>query len=214
MRKQTILALLLCLIVTLAMSGCVKVVEIGKEDELTGNKKFDAAENVDSIWESQAVPELKEKAVDLAKLLNESNNGDFATIADKYGHYSMGTSGELSFVVKGEGTVIEVNREKKAGYMTVKLNGYDGQINVKLQIGPVYKGSAVRDNLSFIKYEDYTNQVDWAKISQSIHAVIDKDIVGKLDMASMTGKNISFVGAFGVDKKTEILVTPIEIVVK
>ena len=214
MRKQTILALLLCLIVTLAMSGCVKVVEIGKEDELTGNKKFDAAENVDSIWESQAVPELKEKAVDLAKLLNESNNGDFATIADKYGHYSMGTSGELSFVVKGEGTVIEVNREKKAGYMTVKLNGYDGQINVKLQIGPVYKGSAVRDNLSFIKYEDYTNQVDWAKISQSIHAVIDKDIVGKLDMASMTGKNISFVGAFGVDKKTEVLVTPIEIVVK
>lgn len=214
MRKQTILALLLCLIVTLAMSGCVKVVEIGKEDELTGNKKFDAAENVDSIWESQAVPELKEKAVDLAKLLNESNNGDFATIADKYGHYSMGTSGELSFVVKGEGTVTEVNREKKAGYMTVKLNGYDGQINVKLQIGPVYKGSAVRDNLSFIKYEDYTNQVDWAKISQSIHAVIDKDIVGKLDMASMTGKNISFVGAFGVDKKTEILVTPIEIVVK
>ena len=214
MRRQTILAILLCLIVSLTMSGCVKVVEIGKEDELTGNKKFDAAENVDSIWESQAVPELKEKAVDLAKLLNESNNGDFATIADKYGHYSMGTSGELSFVVKGEGTVIEVNREKKAGYMTVKLNGYDGQINVKLQIGPVYKGSAVRDNLSFIKYEDYTNQVDWAKISQSIHAVIDKDIVGKLDMASMTGKNISFVGAFGVDKKTEILVTPIEIVVK
>ena len=61
MRKQTIFAILLCLIVTFAMSGCVKVVEIGKEDELTGNKKFDAAENVESIWTSQAVPELKEK---------------------------------------------------------------------------------------------------------------------------------------------------------
>ena len=52
MRKQTILALLLCLIVTVAMSGCVKVVEIGKEDELTGNKKFDAAENVEGLWTS------------------------------------------------------------------------------------------------------------------------------------------------------------------
>jgi len=74
MKKQTILAFLLCLIVTLAMSGCVKVVEIGKEDELTGNKKFDAAENVEGLWASQAVPELQEKAIDLAKLLNESNS--------------------------------------------------------------------------------------------------------------------------------------------
>ena len=213
MRKQTILALLLCFIVTLAMTGCVKVVEIGKEDELTGNKKFDAAENVEGLWASQAVPELQGKAIDLAQLLKDSNNGDFASVADR-GHYSMGTSGELSFVVKGEGVVQEVNQQKKAGYMTVKLNGYDGQIIVKLQIGSVYKGSAVRDNLSFIKYEDYTNQVDWAKISQSIHAVIDKDIIGALDLASMTGKTISFVGAFGVDKKTEVLVTPIEITVK
>ena len=211
MKKQTVLALLLCLIVTLAMTGCVKVVEIGKEDELTGNKKFDAAKNVEEFWESQAVPELKEKAIDLAELLNQSN-GDFATLADK-GHYSMGNGGELSFVVKGEGVVEEVNRQKKAGYMIVKLNGYDGQ-TVKLQIGSVYKGSAVRDNLSFIKYEDYANQVDWAKISQNIHAVIDKEVIGKLAMPALIGKNISFVGAFGVDKKTEILVTPIEIVVK
>ena len=126
----------------------------------------------------------------------------------------MGTSGELSFVVKGEGVVQEVNQQKKAGFMTVKLNGYDGQVTVKLQIGTVYKGSAVRDNLSFIKYEDYTNQVDWAKISQSIHEVIDRDVVGKVDLASIQGKTISFVGAFTVDKKTEVLVTPIELSVK
>ena len=94
MRKQTILALLLCLIVTFAMSGCVKVVEIGKEDELTGNKKFNAAENVEGLWSSQAVPELTGKTVDLAAVLNESGV-DFAKVADKYGHYSMGTGGEL-----------------------------------------------------------------------------------------------------------------------
>ena len=213
MRKRISFAVLLCLILTFTMSGCVKVVEIGKEDELTGNKKFDASENVAGLWESQAVPELKEKAIDLVTLLNESN-GDLKNVAEKYGHYSMGTSGELSFVVKGEGVVTEVNQTKKAGYMLIKPTGYEGQMNVKLQIGSVYKGSAVRDNLSFIKYEDYTNQVDWAKISQSIHEVIDRDVVKALDLGSITGKTISFVGAFSVDKKTEILITPIEIVVK
>lgn len=213
MRKQTFAALLLCLMMALTMSGCVKVVEIGQEDVLTGKVKFDAAADVEKLWASQAIPELEGKATDLPTLLNESN-GEFKNVADKYGHYSMGTSGDLSFVVKGEGVVTEVNQEKKAGFMVVKPNGYDGQITVKLQIGPVYKGSAVRDNLSFIKYEDYTNQVDWAKISQSIHDVIDKDIIKTLDLASITGKTVSFVGCFSVDKKTEILVTPIEITVK
>ena len=126
----------------------------------------------------------------------------------------MGDKGELSYIVKGEGTVTEVNREKKAGFMTLKLAGYDGPIAVRLQIGPVYKGSAVRDTLSFIKYEDYKNQVDWAKVSQAIHAAVDKEVIEKLDMQTIVGKNISFTGCFSVTGDKEILVTPVEIEVK
>ena len=126
----------------------------------------------------------------------------------------MGDKGELSYIVKGEGTVTEVNREKKAGFMTLKLAGYDGPIAVRLQIGPVYKGSAVRDTLSFIKYEDYKNQVDWAKVSQAIHAAVDKEVIEKLDMQTIVGKNISFTGCFSVAGDKEILVTPVEIEVK
>ena len=31
----------------------------------------------------------------------------------------------------------------------------------------VYKGSSVRDSLDVIKFGDYTNQQDWAAVSQS-----------------------------------------------
>ena len=85
---------------------------------------------------------------------------------------------------------------------------------MRLQIGPVYKGSAVRDTLSFIKYEDYKNQVDWAKVSQAIHAAVDKEVIEKLDMQTIVGKNISFTGCFSVAGDKEILVTPVEIEVK
>ena len=98
--------------------------------------------------------------------------------------------------------------------MTLKLAGYDGPIAVRLQTGPVYKGSAVRDTLSFIKYEDYKNQVDWAKVSQAIHAAIDKEVIEKLDMNTMEGKTIAFTGCFSVTGNKEILVTPIEIEMK
>ena len=73
----------------------------------------------------------------------------------------------------------EVNQEKKAGYMTVKLDGYDGPEEISIQIGSVYKGSSVRDSLDVIKFGDYTNQQDWAAVSQSINEMIDEEIVKK-----------------------------------
>jgi predicted lipoprotein len=213
MKKRILISVMLCLFMALSLAGCVKVVPIGHEDEVTGNVAFNASDNVESIWESKAVPELKKNAVELQKLLAESN-GKLDSTAKQYGHYSMGDKGELSYIVKGEGTVTEVNQEKKAGYMTLKLNGYDGPVVVKMQIGPVYKGSAVRDCLSFIKYEDYKNQVDWAKVSQAIHDTINKTLIEKLDVKTLQGKTITFTGCFSVSGEKEILITPVAAEVK
>ena len=213
MKTSRVWILVMCFVMAIAMTGCVKVVQIGHEDELTGTVRFNAAKDVEKIWSSKVLPELSKKAVDLPTFFKESN-GDLKKLAAKYGKYSMGTSGELSYAVKGTGTVTEVNQEKQAGYMTVKLDGYDGPVVVKLQIGSVYKGSALRDSLSFIKFEDYTNQVDWAKVSQSLHDMVNKAVVGSVDLKTLKGKKVSFVGCFSVDKKDELLITPVELKVQ
>ena len=214
MKTRAGIITILCFVMMFALTGCVKVVQIGHEAEVTGAKSFNAAENVEAIWESQALPELKQNAVDLPQFLTESN-GKLSSLASKYGHYSMGDKGELSYIVKGQGKITEVNNEKKAGYMTLQLEVYSAPEQVKLQIGSVYKGSAVRVCLSFIKYEDYTNQVDWAQVSQSIHDVIDKDVVKKADVANLKGKTVEFTGCFSVgSNQKEILVTPVEMTVK
>lgn len=213
MKKRAGIITILCFIMMFALTGCVTVVQIGHEGELTGQKAFNAAENVEAIWESQALPELKQNAVELPQFLTESN-GNLKALAKKCGHYSMGDKGELSYIVKGQGKITEVNREKKAGYMTLQLDGYTGPITIKLQVGSVYKGSAVRDCLSFIKYEDYTNQVDWAQVSQSIHDVVQKDVIDKANVDSLKDKTVEFTGCFSVNQPDEILITPVEIVVK
>ena len=64
MKKKWIVVLAL-IVAAFSFGGCVKVVEIGHEGELTGEKTFNAAEDVEVIWVSKAVPELKENAVDL-----------------------------------------------------------------------------------------------------------------------------------------------------
>lgn len=211
LKKMLAASLAVCLAVMAA--GCVKIVKTGEEAQLTGEVVFNAGDNVAGIWESQAIPDLTGRAVELGGFLTEAN-GDLNSLADKYGKYSMGTSGELSYVVKAEATVQEVVTDKKAGYMVVTVDGYSGPEVIKLQIGTVFKGSAVRDSLSFISFEDYKNQVDYAAVSQSIHDVIQKNVIDTLDLPSLVGKQISFTGCFTVNKATELLITPVQLTVK
>jgi Predicted periplasmic lipoprotein len=213
MKKQILLFMATVILGAAMMTGCMKIVKTGEEGKYTGEVKFNAGDDVAKIWDSAAVPELTKKAVDLPTFFKESN-GDLKSLASKYGKYSMGTSGELSYTVKGTGTVKEVNTEKKAGYMVVALDGYNGPVQVQLQVGTVFKGSAVRDSLSMIKFEDYKNQVDYAAVSQSIHQIIQKTIIDKADLKSITGKKIEFIGCFTVDSQDTILVTPVSLTVK
>ena len=121
--KKRMLALGLAAAMTaFTMTGCVKVVKIGEEAQYTGKTEFNAGDNVAEIWESQAVPELQEKAVELADFLKEAN-GDLKSLVDQYGKYSMGTSGEINYVVKGTGTVTEVNQEKKSRIYDCEAGG-------------------------------------------------------------------------------------------
>ncbi len=210
---RKILATTLAASIVFLSAGCVTIVKTGEEGKLTGEVEFNAGDNVAEIWESKVLPDLNEKAVDLVQFLTEAN-GDLKSLASKYGKYSMGTSGELSYTVKGTVVVQEIVSDKKAGYMTLKPDSYSGPETIKLQIGTVYKGSAVRDSLDFIKFEDYKNQVDYAAVSQSLHETIQNTVISKLDFASLAGKQIAFVGCFTVDKADELLITPVQIEVK
>lgn len=212
MKKRLVALTLVLAMAAVTMTGCVKVVKIGQEGELTGKTEFDASSSVSDMWES-AEANIEEKAVDLPEFLTEAN-GDLSSLADKYGKYSMGTSGSISYAVKGVGTVEEVNQEKKAGYMTVKLDGYDGAEVIMLQIGDIYKGSSTRDTLDIINFGDYTNQEEWAAISQSLHQSIAENVVAPADPASLQGKTIEFTGTFTADDNAELLITPVKLTVK
>lgn len=210
--KKKLLALTLTLVFAVSLTGCVKVVKIGEESTLTGKQEFNATDSVQGMWES-AEANIEEKAVDLPAFLTEAG-GDLKSLVDKYGKYSMGTSGTISYAVKGSGVVEEVNQEKKAGYMTVKLDGYDGPEIIKIQIGSIYKGSSTRDTLDIIRFGDYTNQEEWAAVSQELHSQIDANVIQPADPASLQGKNIEFVGTFTADSDDELLITVVKLEAK
>lgn len=208
--------MILTLVASVCMSGCgiVKVVEIGQESKYTNDVEFNAGDDVAAIWESSALPELTQSAIDLKEFL-EASKGDYKVLAEEHGKYSMGDTGELSYTVKGDAIVEEVNTKSQAGFMEIKLKEYSGNEILKIQIGPVYKGSSVRDSLSFIKFGDYKNQEQWAAVSQSINKIIAETVVKPTNPENLKGKEISFVGTFTVSAgSTEVLITPVALEVK
>lgn len=186
----------------LATTGCVKVVKIGEEAAITGQTTFDPEASVDEMWDAQIVPEITGEANDLATLLTESE-GKPSSVADKY---AVGSS-KKCFAVKGTGTVASV-KDGNNGALVVTLDGYSGDAEVSIQVGPVFKGTTIRDSLSFLSAQDYTNQVEWAEISSSINAKVASSVVADLDLASAAGKKITFAGTFSGDTVT---ITPVQL---
>ncbi|WP_291637851.1 DUF2291 family protein, partial [Clostridium sp.] len=119
-RNYKILLIFMILLFSIFQISCVKVIKTGEENKLTGKVEFNSTTDVAEIWDTQVVPELKNKAIDLSDLYVKSK-GDFANVSDM-GLYSMGDTGDLNFTVQGEATVVENNSDKKAGYLLLNVD--------------------------------------------------------------------------------------------
>ncbi len=212
MSKSRIIAIVLAVLFLVYAGTTATVVKEGQEALLTGEKVFDPATVASNFWKNNSKEYFKNNCYELSDLIKEAN-GDFVSISKK-GHYSMGDSGELSFIVKGSGTVTEVKNKLKSGYVVFDLdNNTSEDVKTRLQIGPVFKGSAVRDSINLISYKDYKNQIEWAQVSVSLHNLILNEVLSKVDFDNLTGKKIEFIGCFTVGSGA-LRITPVELTVK
>ena len=184
------------------------IIPEGTEAQLTGEKIFDPTANAQSFWQEQGPSYFEQNAVDLAQLFNEAG-GDLTTVASKYGHYSMGDSGELSFIVKGTGTITTVKNKLRSGYLAFKPDGIDNNVSYRLQIGPVFKNASVRDTISTLSFHDYKNQIEWAQVSVALHDLVLKEVIQPVDVANAEGKRVEYVGCYTVTRPSQVLITPV-----
>lgn len=212
MTKKSLIASAAAVLFLIYAGASAVVVEEGQEAALTGEVAFNPTEEATKFWNEKAHDYFEKGAVDLKTLISEAN-GDFASVASKYGHYSMGDKGELSFIVRGEGKINLVKNKLRAGYLGLEMAGTD-PYKVRLQIGPVFKGSAVRDSISLISFKDYQNQIEWAQVSVAFHELIVRDVLSKIDIEGSLDKQVEFIGCFTVGAQNTLQVTPVELVVK
>ena len=199
----------LVLLAGLALGGC-KIV--ANKDLLKARAKsedaFDAAAYVDKIWESKALPQFKNKAVDLDTLLQA-----IAQDPDKAGKTYGQRAGEgnpWTYEIKGEGKIVAVDLASRHGIVTVETTTKNGPRKVNLQVGPVVFGTALRDSLPFIHFGDFVNQIQYAQASRALNDRAVKDVREAFDPKDSLGKTVTFYAAAVLsDGDDAIAATPV-----
>jgi predicted lipoprotein len=167
---------------------------------------FNASSYVNGIWEAKVIPTVHSQAVDVETLLAAIDaNPDDA--AKKYGKAS-GVGSPPAFMVKGTGTVTKVDTSSPTGPVTVKLAQKPAPGDVTVLTGPVIAGTALRDAVGFITFGQFPNQIDYADVATQLNNRVKTDVVAKIDRGSLTGKKVTFEGAFALLTPSAISIVP------
>jgi predicted lipoprotein len=173
----------------LLTTGC-KIVSIEQDQEARERRSasFDAEAHVGRIWASQVLPGLEGRAV-AAPELAEAVRGRLDRFAARHGRQA-GEGSPWTFSVRGEATVTEIDRTSRRG--TIGLVLADGT-PVTLQTGPVIVDAALRDALPIFNFNDFADQLAFAKVSR---ALTDRALGATAPVAShlSPGDRVRFLG--------------------
>jgi predicted lipoprotein len=189
-----------------SLSGC-KLVKTS-DAEAGGNAADPIAALVETTFDAKLVPALRDKAVDLAAL-RDAIKGGLDKAGENHGVRVGGAGGGWNFPVKGTATVVNENRSSKAAAAEIDIDG-DGMADAALQLGPVIKGTALRDTTNLYDFSTFRDQIEYARLGRALN---DKAI-SKLPGPDMTlkGKRINFLGAVVIRSAGEKpLIMPVSI---
>jgi predicted lipoprotein len=164
---------------SLLLSSCVPwtVRPIEKQGDPTADRAFDANAFVDTIWQSKVLPAVA-AAPDQAALLRAPRT-------------------ELSgaFLVRGSGRVLRLDTASRAGLLLLDFEPYDGRPDAAIQIGPVLRGTALRDALPFLQFSQFVNQLQFARVGNALNDHVWTTVLASFPRERLVGSIVAFAGA-------------------
>lgn len=174
------------------------------------NKTFDPKAQVGDIWASKVIPALKDKAGSYPEM-RQAMRANLDEEGARHGHRERGEGAPWNFATRLKGKIVEVNTESSAGKVGVDVDG-DGKPDVEVQIGPVLRGTAIRDSLPFISFTNYTNQVEFAQLANAFNDEAFKVALKDLPRDALQGRSVELLGAFtSGDADDTPVVTPVQL---
>ncbi len=202
---------ILMLACALALGGC-KFVKTEDEQKQAAAGAFNPDKLVADIWGVKVVPYLEERAGPL-KDVSALAASDLDAAAEKYGHKEKQGNAPWTFAAKVDGVIVAEETKSRAAYVDVDVDG-DKQADVRVSIGPAIRGTAIRDSLKFVNFNEFKNQIEWAQYGKSFNTHVNGALLEKLPREGLTGKRIKATGAYPLPAKGQLpLLVPVIITV-
>ncbi len=205
---------LIAALVAAALPGCKIIKTPTAEEKAAAAAKtaFDPNAKVEAIWQSQAVPYYQKRAGKLKDVVAAVAAGPDQA-GEKYGNPKKQASAPWTYAVKFTGKVVAADTQSRAATLDVDADG-DGKADAKVQIGPALRGTALRDTLDFVNFNEFKNQIEWAQFGKAFNEKANTAFLSAVPRDGITGKTVTVVGAFPLPSGSDLpLVTPSELTV-
>jgi predicted lipoprotein len=171
---------------------------------------FDPDKMVAAIWQSKVVPTIEKKAGPFVQVRDLAAKSPDEAGA-KFGYRAKSEDTPWTLMVKLDGVIVAANTESRAATISVDATG-QGKTDAIVQIGPAMRGTAIRDALDFVSFNDFTNQIDFARYGKAFNGYVDRATLEGLPRDALVGRRVTVLGVYPLASAADPpLVTPVEI---
>jgi predicted lipoprotein len=186
----------------------VKAMESG--GSMNGAAAFYPDKMVTSIWTSKVIPYFEKRAGPFAQVRELANKTPNEAGA-RFGYRAKSDGTPWTLMVRIEGVIVAADTESRAATIGVDATG-QGKTDATVQIGPAMRGTSIRDALDFVSFNDFTNQIDFARFGKSFNTYVNHATLESLPRDQLLGRKVTVLGAYPLGAAGETpLVTPVEI---
>ncbi|QRM54159.1 DUF2291 family protein [Sinorhizobium sp. BG8] len=196
-------AAVIALACAIVLPGC-KIIKTPTAEEAANEASggFNPDTMVGEIWDAKVVPYLDKKAGPFPEVATLAAS-DVEAAGAKYGHKEKQGSAPWTFATRIDGTIVAEELKSRSAYVDVDVDG-DAKADVRVQIGPAVRGTAIRDSLDFVNFNEFKNQIEWAQYGKSFNTHLNKLVLEKLPRENLVGKKVQAVGAYPLPAKGQL----------
>jgi predicted lipoprotein len=205
--------LLAALLAAMAPAGC-KLVKNPDPAELAAKQAASQGGGADvaTLWTAQVLPHMNETATDLA-VLKPAIAGGLDAAGQANGFRAKSEGAPWNFPVKAEGTVVAAKTDTRAATADIDIDG-DSKADATVQLGPVIRGTTLRDVQPFIDFTAYRDQIAFAELARGLNDQAYENALSAVPKEALVGKKVTLVGAFTMKAASDpILITPVSFAV-
>lgn len=187
-----------------ATAGC-KIVEnpdpnSATEVEANQTDEVRMAAYARDVWDAQVLPTVTNNLVPISDL-RAAQAQDPEAAGQAHGLRPEGEANPWNFAVSGSGIVVEAKLKSRAAKLQIDTDA-DGVADLTVQLGPVIRGTALRDAMPFLTFTDFRDQIEFAKLAGGLNAMAHERLEIPDPETDVTGQTVSFEGVFSYKNAT------------